>query len=142
MRKIIIALSLLAMAIVAGCDDVPKKTMEDIFKGEHQLKCSVCAADTTGCEYMLPADSTGKLRYVWQAYDSSYITSTIPSNRVRVRIDESVNNMPYIKYRWGGGGTAHPVMQDNIDLNVVYVLLVCSESDCPPALKTKAHKDK
>lgn len=137
MRKLL--LIMLAVVWMYGCDEGNKTvTCEDTFKGQHKLMC--ITPDSTGadCQYMVVFGD--KARYMWQTNDTSFAMSVISVGKIRVKLDESVDE-PYIKYRWcscRGSGD----LQATIDAYVVYVLLVCSEEDCPKQLIGAEPKEK
>lgn len=137
-----------AALMLVGCDLPRQNTCENVFKGEHKLMCMTTYSmmHETGfeCEYAIVRGDS--LHYVWLTNDVTdnnlqfiYCMSSIPVNKVRIKIDENVYE-PYVKYRWCACNSASDV-QAAINDNVVYMVLVCSSADCPPQLLGYENKD-
>lgn len=70
--------------------------------------------------------------FSWKDNENNYVISKLPLTKFKVRIDNSFN-IPYIKFRWSSFPN-NKNMQTIMEMNVIYVLLYCSEKDYPKNL--------
>lgn len=85
----------------------------------------------------ISADSkeTGKIRFAWRMSDSIYAMSTMPIDRIRVRIDDRAV-VPTIAFTWADYRPyRYYEPQDMIDNYVVHATVTVRDTDWPVRIK-------
>lgn len=126
MKKILFAIVIAAM--FAGCEMPQQCNCQSVLEGSHELRLIRKDSASTDGAYTVVTDNT--VRYMWKMNDSAFVMSTLPIDKVRVKIDETVD-VPYIKYRWVPCAPASDV-QYVMNEKVIYAVLTCASKDCPP----------
>jgi hypothetical protein len=140
--QIVLASILLAgvSMVGCGCGNAPSKA-EPILAGEHQLRKMAERTEVnsriSGGFFLFVGGISGttqtavNVKFAWKMNDGTYAISSLPLERIRVRIDENVA-APTIKFRWRPfGGEWTPQPQYLMDNYVSYALITAKESDWP-----------
>jgi hypothetical protein len=66
-------------------------------------------------------NSSPGVSFAWEQNDSTYILSTLPLNRIRIRFNEAINT-PIIKFRWYPGSPYHLIKDDMEKIMKNYII--------------------
>lgn len=146
LRKLIVVAFVFMAFFMVGCEQKPQKPeppsqAEQILKGEHRLRKMVERTEVnsriSGSFFLFVGDVSGStkttlsVKFAWEMNDGVYAISSLPLEKIRVRLDENTT-VPTIKFRWrpyNGYGTAE--VQDLMNDNVLYAVITVKESDWP-----------
>lgn len=147
MGKICIGLVFLVGLFAAGCAEKPEQPSpaEHILKGEHKLRKMTEHAKTdstvSGGFFLIVgkfnSSTTTRLlvKFAWEMNDGTYAFSSLPLEKIRVKIDEEVAT-PTIKFRWRRlVGYRTPQIQELMDDHVVYALVTVKGNDWPVQIR-------
>jgi hypothetical protein len=115
-------------------------TTSTIYEGKHKLKSfSFNSYDPNERNFFILSSTSdtvtnllstnNKITLMWQNHSGEYITSTVSMKNIRVKFDDTLNE-PYIKFRYTDVHYLHSESEEIPSLkSVVYILVVCKESD-------------
>ncbi len=159
MRK---ALCLLIGMVILGTIGCAASTnepsyAEKVLGGTHELRKMVerqGSQTTTSSSFFLVVGSMTQtqtaetlIKFSWKMNDGTYAISSLPLEKIRVRIDETATS-PTAQFRWRPwrGGclcrTAIPELQTLMDNNVVYMLLNVRSADWPVQVSLPLNENK
>lgn len=144
-------LFLIILFFLIGCDypPVPDEAGK-LFRGEHLLRKMVSIQDEN-CRmsggfflfvggFDLERTNEINVKFAWQCSDGSYIISSLPLEKFRIKFDEKKKE-PTIKFRWVPVYANYLTSQDLMNGYVKYVLITCKEEDWPTDIKLPLNKD-
>jgi len=112
---------------------------EQILKGEHKLQKMAEQTEvnskTSASFFLIMGDintatkTTLSTKFAWEMNDGTYAVSSLPLEKIRVKIDEKVT-MPTIKFRWARSFHKGD-LQQLMDNSVSYAVVTVKESDWP-----------
>ena len=123
--------------VMAGCDP----TVESILKGNHSLRKLVERSETQSHasggfffvvgSYEANTKTQMLVKFAWQMNDGVYAISSLPLEKIRVRLDNTVKT-PTIEFHsdYGDVSTSSD-LQVIIDRFVNYAVITCREADWP-----------
>lgn len=139
-NKMIVTVATLMAILFLGLACNYQSYIDKIFQGEHRLRKMAEWTDSSGqisgSFFLIFGQIKGSLensmemRFAWEMNDGSYAISSIPIEKVRVRMDENAET-PTIKFHWTRGTILDDDLQGFIDRSVTYVLITVKESDWP-----------
>ncbi len=138
MKGRIVFLSILLVGFsLMGCAESPSK-VEQILKGEHQLRKMAERTDVNqrvSASFFLfvgdlnaATETTVFVKFAWKMNDGVYAISSLPLEKIRVKIDESAL-VPTIKFCWRQSNYLN--LQWLMDNRVDYAVVTVKESDWP-----------
>lgn len=137
-------------AVISGCQGEQRDSPAAlILQGEHQLRKVVERVESkssfSGGFFLFVGimegntESYSKVRFAWQMNDGTYALSSLPMDRVRVKIDNSVAT-PTIKFRWVK--TQITRIDTLMAYYVTYALVTCKDSDWPVNIRMPLNETK
>ena len=139
MKKTIIFFLLIGL-LLASCGEQPMSYSGKILQGEHSLRRMseftqtnsgfsgffiICYGGVEGS-----TENIESVRFAWKMNDGNYAISTLPIEKIRLRIDNKIET-PTIKFRWTRTNNLDPDLQAMIDLQVIYAVVTVKGSDWP-----------
>ncbi|MFA6603278.1 MAG: hypothetical protein WCT10_00380 [Patescibacteria group bacterium] len=140
---------IILMSVIAACSmscltmqDVAKNqaATDAILQGEHQLRKIAERTETSSRAtggFFLFVGSYGSssqqqviVRFAWQMPDGIYAISSLPLERIRVKLDNAAA-VPTIRFNWEPCGYEGPTIQTLMDDHVQYAVVTVRESDWP-----------
>ena len=108
------------------------------FEGNHDLKTmktTTTESASYSASYFLIAGSARasaeeerKITFMWDTGGNNYAICSAPLTKFHVKFDETVEH-PYIRFKYYYGSFRPSDAQRNIERCVIYILVVCKESD-------------
>lgn len=124
--------------IVRSMSKEKESCTTQIFKGNHTLRkfnTSIQQAKSTSAGFFFffgsydSKESNNKIvTFAWKGNDDIYTISSLPINRIRVKIDDSVDT-PYVKFRWTSQVYGCDNIENLVDRFVYYAVVCCKSSD-------------
>lgn len=155
MKKWLLPLIAIGLIFMVGCGEAERKPLStpkveeltpagEILKGEHQLRKVAAKIDvdsrTTTSYFMFTSVREGSnivhnfsVKFSWMMNDGSYMLSSLPLDKIRVRFDVSYE-VPTIKFRWKPSKTTD--ISELMRSNIVYAVITTKESDWPIPLNS------
>lgn len=143
--KLLITLFIFVVTICAlsSCETPSERVnfMEVKFGGDHKLRrlsSNVVKNTSSSSKFFLvyykktERSKVEKFVYFsWLDNEGNYITSEVPSTKVRVRLDDSVEE-PYVYFGYSNCISCDDGdMEFIFDYNIKYIVVVCKEEDYP-----------
>ncbi len=131
----LLIVAMLVMATAQSCASRKEQSYAGItLAGDHQLRkmVNIKSTDASGSFFLFVGSfaqhETLKVSFAWKLNDGTYAISTLPMDKIRVRIDNNIT-VPTIKFRWRSGYFRE--IQDMMDYKVIYAVITCKDSDWP-----------
>lgn len=113
--------------------------IDKYFEGNHDLKTmkttTIESASYSASYFLIAANAKAtaqeerEVTFMWDTGGNNYAICTAPLTKFHVKFDETVEH-PYIRFKYyHGSGFRASDAQRNIEECVIYILVVCKESD-------------
>jgi hypothetical protein len=113
------------------------------LRGEHRLRKVTESSKSDGSmngSFFIFSGSIGgeehagpAVSFAWQTDDSTYILSTLPYDKIRIRFNEKVDT-PTIKFRWRSMNSTDLIKEDMVTIMkhyVIYAMISVKKKDWP-----------
>lgn len=140
MKRTFLFIFLVFSIFFIGCDQqsMPPSPAERILSGEHELRKMTERMESKSSasgqffllwgSYSQSSSTSLNVKFSWKMNDGMYAISSLPIEKFRIQFNEA-QQVPTIKFRWTRSRSNQ--IQDIMETNVLYVVLIIKESDWP-----------